>query len=133
MCDSCAKFFDDKLMRDTTILRTLLIKEEKQIIAYMKKICSWLVDEGESKFRNHNCDSAKLRVLGVAKAKKLGITKTGAKKMGIAKTRSTKSNKTVSHPISMPQLVFTPEDENTTKTAIEPSNTTETTDVYSMD
>ena len=73
MCDLCSKIFDDKCLQETTTLHEFITKEEKRICSYMKKIVTWITAERAVKWVNHNCQSLRLRVLGVAKAKKLGL------------------------------------------------------------
>ena len=73
MCDSCSKIFDDECLRETTALREYLKKEERRICNYMDKIVKWITAERAVKWENHDCQSSRLRVLGVAKVKKLGL------------------------------------------------------------
>ena len=73
MCDSCSKIFDDECLRETTALREYLKKEERRICNYMDKIVKWITAERAVKWENHDCQSSRLRVLGVAKTKKLGL------------------------------------------------------------
>jgi hypothetical protein len=73
MCDSCSKIFDDECLRETTALREYLKKEERRICNYMDKIVKWITAERAVKWENHDCQSSRLRVLGVAKTKQLGL------------------------------------------------------------
>ncbi len=78
MCDQCIKIFDDELLRDTTRLRQKLVKGEKNVVKFMDRIVKWL--EAEKDWSKHTCKTSRLRVLGVAKAKKLGLYTEEAKK-----------------------------------------------------
>jgi hypothetical protein len=80
MCDSCSKIFDDECLRETTALREYLKKEERRICNYMDKIVKWITAERAVKWENHDCQSSRLRVLGVAKTKKLGLYSKPARK-----------------------------------------------------
>jgi hypothetical protein len=75
MCDSCTTLFDDEVLRETTTLRQYLVKEEKKITKYIDKIIKWIDAERAANWKNHDCNSSKLQVLGAAKAKKLGISR----------------------------------------------------------
>jgi hypothetical protein len=73
MCYTCIRILDDELMKETTSLRLKLNKEEKRLITYMNKIATFIQEGRDLKWENHDCLTSQVRVLGVAKAKKLGI------------------------------------------------------------
>ena len=73
MCDSCSKIFNDECLKETTKLREYLQKEEKKIASYMSKIVKLITAQRDIKLENHDCQKSRLRVLGVAKVKALGL------------------------------------------------------------